>query len=685
MENLIIYLLKASGLVAVFYTAYYTLLRKETFFTSNRSFLLAGLVTSAVMPLLVLTHTVRIEATEKTQVQLTPEELQQYLQMQQMAALQSEPEPINWYNIAGYIYVVVAVFFLFRFLYQLYLVRKMLKGEKIIKQNGFKYIDSETVQSPFSFFSYIVYNSKLLTDNELENVLSHEKVHSRQKHSADMIISNLFCILLWFNPFIWLYKKSVAQNLEFIADAEAIKQIADTKAYQKTLLKITVQPECTAIINHFYQSLIKKRIVMLNKKQSKTRNSWKYAAVVPALVAFMVLFQLEVRAQQTEAAEKSVYIESTKIALEVNKDSKDEALEAEKSFFKSEYNVDVNFSGITRNEKGEITAIKVTINDGTDESVYQVKGSKPIKAFTVELTTDNNGNVKTGFGVAQGLKISAGSIDVNNTDEDTLFLNRQDVLKDRNAIRDRQGFGETAVQQPAGVNGHWSLSSWKFGDKDALVIINGVKQEKGEPIKISLDEELSEVKVLTPKEAKKKYGKEGKNGAMEVTTKREQSGRFTTYTFTETVPSRMKMYIGNEGLDYDVMMAEVARIREFANVDFESSEIALADQLKTLGNLTPEEIEAIKEDLKKAQIEIRKLGDENFRTFKFSLEDFETAKEAMEEARTAIEERRSELEDRRHMLNERREQIIKEQRQQAEEKRKAAEEKRKEAERQRKI
>ncbi|WP_297332221.1 M56 family metallopeptidase [Flavobacterium sp.] len=682
MENLIIYLLKASGLVAVFYTAYYTLLRKETFFTSNRSFLLAGLVTSAVMPLLVLTHTVWIEATEKVQVQLTPEELQQYLQMQQMAALQSEPEPINWYNIAGYIYVAVAVFFLFRFLYQLYLVRKMLKGEKIIKQNGFKYIDSETVQSPFSFFSYIVYNSKLLTDNELENVLSHEKVHSRQKHSADMIISNLFCILLWFNPFIWFYKKAVAQNLEFIADAEAIKQIADTKAYQKTLLKITVQPECTAIINHFYQSLIKKRIVMLNKKQSKTRNSWKYAAVLPVLIAFMVLFQLEVRAQQTEATEKSVYIESTKVALEVNKDSKDEALEAEKSFFKSEYNVDVNFSAINRNDKGEITAIKVTINDGTDESVYQVKGSKPIKAFTVELTTDNNGNVKTGFGVAQGLKISAGSIDVNNTDEDTLFLNRQDVLKDRNAIRNRQGFGETAVQQPAAGDGHWTLSSWKFGDKDALVIINGVKQEKGEPIKISLDEELSEVKVLTAKEAKKKYGKEGKNGAMEVTTKKEQRGRFTTHTFTETLPAGTKVYIGNEGLDYDVIMAEVARMRELANVDFAVSEFVLADRLKALGELTPEEVKAIREQLEEAQEAVRKLGSGNYETLRFSTEEFEEARQAMEEARAALEEKRNELETNRRMLNEK---IQEEHKKQAEEKRKAAEERRKEAEKQRKI
>jgi hypothetical protein len=671
MENLIIYLLKASGLVVVFYTAYYTLLRKETFFTSNRSFLLAGLVTSAIMPLLVLTHTVWVEATEKVQVQLTPQELQQYLQMQQMAAMQSQPEPTNWYNVAGYVYIAGVMFFLFRFVYQLYLVRKMLKGKNIIKADGFKYIDSEAVHSPFSFFSYIVYNSKLLTDNELENILSHERVHSRQKHSADMILSNLFCIALWFNPFIWFYKKAVAQNLEFIADAVAIKQITDTKAYQKTLLKITVQPECTAIINHFYQSLIKKRIVMLNKKQSNTRNSWKYAAVVPLLVAFMVLFQLEVRAQQTEeAAEQTVYT-STKIALEVNKDSKDEALEAEKKFFKSEYNTDVEFSDITRNDKGEITAIKVTINDGTEESTYQVKGPKPINAFTVELATDNNGKVKTSFGVAQGLTIK-GNIIYNNTDEDTLFLRKQDVLIQKDVLKNRQGFKEPTTQQPAGSSGHWTLSNWKFGDKDALVIINGVKQEKGKPIKIQLNEEISEVKVLTPKEAKKKYGKEGKNGAMEVITQKgQQQNRYTTYTFTEALPGSMRMYIGENNIDYDEIIAEATRMRTFADIDFESSQFISADDFKVLEHLSPDEIEALKAQLTDAQEIVKQLSNGSMQTFTFTTDEFESARASVEEARATLEEKRK-------MINARREEMLEKKQNAINEREKARAEKKKE-------
>jgi hypothetical protein len=61
------------------------------------------------------------------------------------------------------------------------------------------------------------------------------------------------------------------QNLEFIADKEALKKIAD-KAYQLTLLKITTQENCVAITNHFYQSLIKKEY-HVKQNQSKKINS----------------------------------------------------------------------------------------------------------------------------------------------------------------------------------------------------------------------------------------------------------------------------------------------------------------------------------------------------------------------------------------------------------------------------
>jgi beta-lactamase regulating signal transducer with metallopeptidase domain len=78
-----------------------------------------------------------------------------------------------------------------------------------------------------------------------------------QNHSIDVLITRLFSILFWFNPVIWLYQKAILQNLEFIADSEALLKISDKKAYQITLLKITAR-KLRCFIQSFYQSLIKK-------------------------------------------------------------------------------------------------------------------------------------------------------------------------------------------------------------------------------------------------------------------------------------------------------------------------------------------------------------------------------------------------------------------------------------------
>ena len=117
------------------------------------------------------------------------------------------------------------MFFFVRFVFDILSLRRLIKGQEVVKDGRFLLVDSPKIKSPFSFFNYIVYNSAILRPEELDNILTHEKVHSGQKHSLDMILGQLYCIVFWFNPFAWMYKKSIAQNLEFIADAEATKQI----------------------------------------------------------------------------------------------------------------------------------------------------------------------------------------------------------------------------------------------------------------------------------------------------------------------------------------------------------------------------------------------------------------------------------------------------------------------------
>ncbi len=131
---------------------------------------------------------------------------------------------------------------------------------------------------------------------------------------------------------MYLYKKAVTQNLEYIADSEAIAQIDDKKSYQMALLKVVSHQNCLPITNHFYQSLIKKRIVMLNKNQSNKRNSWKYAVIIPALVAFVILFQVKVIAQEKEVEitkKKQAYAELTSFSIDKNSTDEEMKKDAE--------------------------------------------------------------------------------------------------------------------------------------------------------------------------------------------------------------------------------------------------------------------------------------------------------------------------------------------------------------------
>ena len=399
METVFIYGIKSSGLVAMFYLSYHFLLRKETFFNSNRWFLLAGLITSVVLPFVVFTKVVWVDPIptnfDWSQIPVT-------------APIKEASFVVNWYLVLGIVYSIGILVFLMKFAFDFYSLSKILKDKTIQKQADFKFINVTENIAPFSYFNSIVYNASLYNDTELENILEHEKIHSAQNHTIDVLISRLFCIVFWFNPLMYLYKNAIAQNLEFIADSEASKNINDKKAYQLTLLKITTQENCVAITNHFYQSLIKKRIVMLNKNQSNKRNSWKYLFVLPVLGAFVFFFQVKVVAQEKEqdaaTVEQSKSIENSADVYKINKNTTDAELKEKTKALKENYAIIATFSSMERNSKNELIAIKVDLKKGKEISKKMAtKGTEAIKTFGIIVSKNENGLLTVDFGTDENV------------------------------------------------------------------------------------------------------------------------------------------------------------------------------------------------------------------------------------------------------------------------------------------
>lgn len=284
MESILIHLLKSSIVLILFLGTYQLFLKRETFFATNRFFLLFGVLVATMFPFITLTKTVYVNP--------TPIVNTAFIAITETASEAIVvPSPIfNWINLLIAIYTIGVICFGIRLVLQLYTIKSIKKEAEITVEKEFYHVKTSKNISPFSFFKNIFYNPFQFSTSELNTIIKHEKVHARQLHSFDVLFIEIVLILLWFNPAIWWYKRIVKQNLEFIADAKTSSLVTSKKAYQYLMLKQATGNYSISIATPFFNSIIKKRIVMLNQNQSKRVNILKLLLVLPLLGVFLVGF-----------------------------------------------------------------------------------------------------------------------------------------------------------------------------------------------------------------------------------------------------------------------------------------------------------------------------------------------------------------------------------------------------------
>lgn len=488
-----LYFIKANGLIILFYLMYVLFLRKETFFVSNRLYLILGLIVSLCLPLITFTKTIWIE----------PKPVPEFYQ--EIAPINSDyievpiqESPIDWSLILTTAYVVICVLILVKIGIEIASFYNRIRKHNQQKEADFTLIHSNTTENPFSFFHYIVINPHLFSEAELQHILTHESIHVKQKHSIDVLLGKLFCAVFWANPIIWFYRKAMLQNLEFIADSETFQQIENKYEYQITLLKVVTHQHDLSITNQFYQSLIKKRIVMLHTNQSHKRNAWKYATILPLLVGFMLLFQIETVAQVKENSKVAAYaVEVDYSHIVTSKTTDAEIKEIETSFQDDEYNLKI--SNVKRNNEGEIIEIKLEFSskkNSKTKDIKIVKGDKPITPIRIYIKEDKNNTKSVGF-----------------EDVKDKFVYGKYVSDEKNST----------IQVEKVENEGWTVDNMIKDGKKINLIINGKLQVENEKIKIPLDQEIDILKELDEKELKSKYNIDKKEGEIyyELTTKKE--------------------------------------------------------------------------------------------------------------------------------------------------------------------
>ncbi|WP_445381590.1 M56 family metallopeptidase [Robiginitalea sp. IMCC43444] len=429
MEALGWYLLKASVVLGLFLGFYHLLLKRETLFRLNRVFLLSGLGTALILPLITIKKEIIIPA-GINQAGAAPISAQEALAGTGFA----------WEGLLTAAYGIGLFCCGIMLLWQLLKIFKLIRSQQGVRQQGFVYIATRNTKAPFSFFRYIFYNPDQHEEKELELILEHERAHAGQYHSVDILFGRLLTIVLWLNPLSWLYQKSIQQNLEYLADAEAIRKVSSVKQYQYTLLKVSGNQLTPSLVNTFYSSLIKKRIVMLHQNQSKTIHAFKHLLIIPVLALFLMAFNTEkVYVLETPSALFEVS-DSKKIEVTIDKKTTEEELQKMKADLAKD-KIDFSYNTV-RNDAREIIDISIQIsgeaeNGSTFSGSYNADSEEPIEPILISI--DTNGSLFIGNAANVSKEIHFGK-----TDHTTVWVD-EDGNKTTEIIKIKSDKGEDMI------------------------------------------------------------------------------------------------------------------------------------------------------------------------------------------------------------------------------------------------
>lgn len=197
---------------------------------------------------------------------------------------------------------------------------KAVKNEDKISDEEGIIINLEEESEPCSFFKYIFIHPDSYDFDTYEQIVAHEKVHVKQWHSIDLLLSEIAVTLFWFNPFVWIFRKEVEKNIEYQTDDLLIDKVVkqEKKGYQLNLLKIATHNKPLTITTNYNQSLIKQRILKMNAKKSNPYSYWKYAFIAPVLLMLVLAMNEPLLANQefTNTTDESTLLqEETSISI----------------------------------------------------------------------------------------------------------------------------------------------------------------------------------------------------------------------------------------------------------------------------------------------------------------------------------------------------------------------------------
>jgi len=285
MNELYIYLLKSSAILGLFYGIYHFFLQDEKFYKGIRLYLASSLLMAFILPLVKMNYEVAASASSSNIVML----LNAINLKAEASHTVSVLDKISFTQILIGFYAFVCFILILRSIIRISKTQQIIKNNPKDQFEGQELIKVDNETPNFSFLGKIIINKKDYNTESFRNIIAHEKIHVEQKHWIDLLLVELTTVLLWFNPFAWLFERAIKQTHELLADEGVIAQGCNIGEYQASILNQIMGAEVMGLANNFNCSITKKRMIMMTKTNSSKNGKFRFLFIIPAIAIALSL------------------------------------------------------------------------------------------------------------------------------------------------------------------------------------------------------------------------------------------------------------------------------------------------------------------------------------------------------------------------------------------------------------
>ncbi len=294
------FLIKSTVILTILLGFYHLVLGQEKTHHFNRFYLLISIVISFVIPFLnfeiikVIPVFTNIEPLNNVTI---PSEINENVISKNTTPI---IETIDYIPYIFWSFYSLITFLLFgRFIKNGVKLISKTKSNPIVKYKNAKLVLVDEKIPPHTFLNYIFINFEDYNNRSIEDeLLTHELVHVKQKHSLDILFIEFLKVLFWFNPIYIFYKKAIQLNHEFLADDMIVKTYNNIPFYQNLLLQKVNGNQTIYLASNLNYLVTKKRLIMMTKRTSQKIALLKKVSIVPILSVIIYFFCIEVVSQQ---------------------------------------------------------------------------------------------------------------------------------------------------------------------------------------------------------------------------------------------------------------------------------------------------------------------------------------------------------------------------------------------------